>query len=237
MVSSLNQDNPLIWPESMPSWLRPTVIQKRVEQSTNDESPSVSEQSEVSQRALSPFDTEMNPGSLETFRNIRVTGPLNDQSLTGGLLPNHRNGVHNVSHQNPNRVRFCTGLQDTDVESSYNVMFPTLSSESNSPSEYSMDMTAEHVVSVISDHDWIISHGDKLVIKTICKAVGPGGSYRKRMARLRYGFRKLDPKLKLPYSLLREMLGLSLSTVKRAVTISSNTEELKSALRSEALSV
>lgn len=221
----------------MPSWLRPTVIQKRVEQSTNDESPGVPEQSEVSQRALSPEVLEMNPGSLETFRDIRVTGPLNDQSLTGGLLPYHRFGVHNVSQQNPYRVRFCPELPDTEAVNNYNVMFPALSSESNSPSEYSMDLTVEHVASIISDRDWIVSHGDKLVIKTIRKAVGPGGSHRKRMARLRYGFRKLDPRLKLPYSLLREMLGSSLSTVRRAVTISSNTDELKSALRSEARSV
>jgi hypothetical protein len=229
VVSSLNQDNPLIWPESIPAWLRPTVI-RRVAIATNDESPGDSEQFHASQRALSPSVTEMNPGSTDTFRNSRVTGPLSDHSLSGGRLPVHRPDRHIVpTSSNPYFVDIGSRSETSQVPSGSYLVTPFRFSTSSSSR---IKVTQLPVYDKLTgSQDWILQLGVKLVNKTICKAVGPGGSYRKRMARLRYGFRKIAPKLKLPYCLMRDILGSSLLAVKRATTMSSNTDEMIRALR------
>jgi hypothetical protein len=228
VVSSLNPDNPLIWPDSIPVWLRPTVI-RRVAIVTNDERPRVLEQSNASQRH-SLLEKEMNPGSIETFQNSKVTGLPNDHSMNGGKLPVHQLGRHNVSSSsNPYLVNMGSGGEVRQVRQNlYTIKVPSLSVDL--PSSITRVVLPPVNDKVTSSDDWIVQLGDKLVIKTISKAVGPGGSYRKRMARLRYGFRKIAPKLKLPYCLVRDILGSSLLAVKRATTMSSNTDEMISAL-------
>lgn len=229
VVSTLNQDNQLIWPEAMPKWLRPTVIRKV--NPTTSNSPESPEQSLGCSEALAPTGSGMNPGNHETFRDIWRTPRRTDHAMHGGCdslvtttpaaLQQDENPYFVGGPIKPHNVR--------EVLNCYKVQLD--SSESEFSSVESSVGTAETSLSPIGSRDWIVSLGDKQVIKIISKAVGPGGPYRKRMARLRYGFRTACPGLKLPYCLLKELLGSSLSRVRRAVTISSNTDELINALR------
>lgn len=237
VVSTLNQDKQLIiWPEAMPRWLIPTVIRKQ-NQTTSD-SPESPEQSCGNSEALAPTVSEMNPGSHETFRDIWRTDRRTDHAMHGGLyslVTTSPSALHRA--ENPYFVGGSVGIHNVDkVPGPYRVRIGSPDGSSFS-SVASSSGTTEVTLSACSSQDWIISLGDKQVIKIISKAVGPGGSYRKRMARLRYGFRTAYPGLKLPYRLLREILGSSLSRVRRAVTISSNTDELIHAMREGTLTV
>jgi hypothetical protein len=168
----------------------------------------------------------MNPGRRDTFHEIRDTGPKTDQLITGGLLPMHHTPRHIVTAQSTYSVG---NSEDTVTHRELASTAGKLFSESDLASVSSRECSG--IDSPIDPSYWIIILGSDLVERTIKKAVGPGGSYRKRMARLRYGIRKLSPSLKLPYRLIREILGSEPSMVKRAVAISCDSDDLLNALR------
>lgn len=208
MVSSLNRN--LIFPDKMLSWLKPKVY--RFDTDPRSASPSFSEHSLDASVALAQVDPEMNPKADSTFCRAGRTGPITDQSSMndGDLNPLHSlsNAGYNVSTCKSEVSSQCdSDLSDSGTEIS---------------GRYSL-------ASPVRPDDWLVLTDDNKIIKLIKTALKSNGSRQKRLARLAFGFRKEFQKeglkVKLPYRLLKEILGSSLSIVKRATAISYRTED------------
>lgn len=173
----------------MCEWLRPRKV--KVTQVTNSQTQIESEQMMSGcGSALCLFGEQ--PRSSEESSDTRSPSSITDQSSTGEPWLSEKEN----ENPNPYLVRVADSSSTVRCDLSQNT--------------YIVDVGPD-----INDI-WISHYGTKVVLKVISSAIYGSKNRRGKLARLAYGFRTLDRRIKIPYRLLVLLAGSGRTIWKRA---------------------